>query len=157
MTVIARRIKATPARSASAAWSVMVNLLAPDTSSAARIELDNISGIASSLISDEALKTSPTVVYGSGPRIRFYCLYDEEAVSGENASESALSFVPTDGDWKMSLPCPAEDLDWVQEALKKKSNRITARDLTAVVDDGEGENQQSSKSLRIDTEAFLNL
>ena len=156
MTVIARRIKATPVRSASAAWSVIINVLAPMADSAARLELESINGIASSLISDEALKTSPAVVYGSGPRIRLYCLYDEEAVSGESASESAFSFVPTDGEWKMSLPCPAEDLEWVQEALKKKSSRITARDLTAAVDDGEGENQQSAEALKIDVEAFLN-
>lgn len=156
MTVIARRIKATPARSASSAWSVIVDLLAPKTGSAARIELENIAGIASSLIADEALRSSPVVIYGSGPRVRLYCLYDEEAVSGENASESTLSFVPTEGDWKMSLPCLAEDLNWVQEALKKKSSRITARDLTTAVDDEESTSQPASKTFGIDVEAFLN-
>ena len=74
MTVIARRIKATPARSASSAWSVIVSLLAPKADSAARVELENIAGIAGSLISDEAFRSSPAVVYGSGPRIRLYCL-----------------------------------------------------------------------------------
>jgi len=156
MTVIARRIKATPARSPSSAWSVIVNLLAPKAGSAARVELENIAGIASSLISDEAFRNSPAVVYGSGPRVRLYCLYDEEAISGENASESALSFVPTEGDWKMSLPCLAEDLGWVQEALKKKSSQITARDLATAVDDDECEAQQDAKNLGIDGEAFLN-
>jgi hypothetical protein len=156
MTVIARRIKATPVRSASSAWSVIVNLLAPKAGSAARVELENIAGIASSLISDEAFRSSPAVVYGSGPRVRLYCLYDEEAVSGENASESTLSFVPTEGDWKISLPCLAEDLNWVQEALKKKSSRITVRDLTVAVDDGESESQPTSKTLGIDVGAFLN-
>ncbi len=156
MTIVARRIKATPARSASSAWSLIVNLLAPTTNGAARKELESVMGIASSLISDEAFKDSPAVIYGNGPRVRLYCLYDEEAVSGEYASESVLAFVPTEGDWKMSLPCPADDLNWVQEALAKKTSRVTARDLTTGVNDEESEASQSAKSLAIDVEAFLN-
>jgi hypothetical protein len=157
MTVVARRIKATPERSASSAWSVIVNLLAPATNSTARSELESVAGIASSLISDEAFKDSPAVVYGNGPRVRLYCLYDEEAISGENVSESAFSFLPTEGDWKISLPCPADDLNWVQGALAKTTSRVTARDLTASVgNDEEGEASQSAQSLTIDVEAFLN-
>src|SRR5262245_32139944 len=121
MTVIARRVIATPARPASAAWTVIVNIIAPDESSDARKELESISGIASDLIADEALK-SAAVVYGAGPRVRVYCLYNEDAIAGDGASESSLAFDPTNGDWRMSLPCPAEDLDWVNEALKTKSN-----------------------------------
>src|SRR4030042_4651426 len=128
MTTISRKIIAIPARSASEAWKVIVNLIAPQTDSDAQRELLETTGIASSLITDEAMKNAPIVVYGVGPRIRIYCLYNEDAITGENASEETLPFSPTEGDWKMSLPCPAEDLDWVQRALKKRSGRITARD-----------------------------
>ncbi len=45
----------------------------------------------------------------------------------EGASEEALAWCPTDGDWQMSIPCPPEDLPWVQEALARHTVRITAR------------------------------
>lgn len=157
MTVVVRRIIATPARSASTAWATIVDLLAPDQDSDARKELESVAGVASSLISDEAFKNAPSVVYGSGPRVRIYCLYDEESITGDNASESALAFVPTNGDWRMSLPCPTDDLDWVQNTLKKLSSRITARDVNDAVADENSKSQSSSTSLEIDREAFLNL
>jgi hypothetical protein len=46
MTVIARRIIATPVRSASEAWAAIVNILAPQSGSKARQELLAIEGIA---------------------------------------------------------------------------------------------------------------
>ena len=86
------------------------------------------------------------VVYGSGPRVRLYCLYGDKAISGDGASESALAFNPTEGDWRMSLPCRADDLDWVRDALKRKSSRITARDLDESIesDDDSAERKASS-------------
>lgn len=157
MTVVARRIVATPARPSSEAWAVMVDLLAPDKNSDARRELESVSGIASNLIADEAFERAAGVVYGSGPRVRLYCLYGDKAISGDGASESALAFIPTEGDWRMSLPCPAEDLDWVRDALKKKSSRITARDVDEDIEsDGDSEERKASSSFEIDREAFFN-
>jgi hypothetical protein len=156
MTVIARRIVATPARSASEAWALMINLLAASEDSVARTELQNIAGIASNLIADEALERAAAVVYGSGPRLRLYCLYGEEAISGDRASESALAFNPTEGDWRMSLPCPAEDLDWVREALKAKSSRVTARDVNdEIQEDGDSDERKTSAGFEVDREAFF--
>ena len=63
MSVVARRIRATPERSASETWQVIVDLLAPDDGSA-RVELMSIEGIASSIISTESPKDSPIVVQG---------------------------------------------------------------------------------------------
>src|SRR6266536_2943872 len=127
-TVVARRVAATPARSAADAWRVIVSLVAP-AGSEARQELDRVGGVAMSLIADEAMRDSPIEVVGVGPRLRIYCLYDTEAILGEGASEGPLAICPTDGSWLMSLPCPKEDLDWVQEALSRVSTRVTARDL----------------------------
>lgn len=156
-SVIARRIIATPERHASEAWSVMVKLLAPDTGSDAHKELSSVAGIVASLISDEAFKNAPAVMRGKGPRIRLYCLHDEEAISGDNASEAALATVPTEDDWKLSLPCPIDDLSWVQAALKQKSTRITARDLSEPVTDDEEESKSdsASNSIAINREAFF--
>jgi hypothetical protein len=157
MTVVARRIVAAPARSASEAWAVMVDLLAPDKSSDARKELESVSGIASNLIADEAFESAAGVVYGSGPRVRLYCLYGDAAISGDRASESALAFNPTEGNWRLSLPCPAEDLNWVRDDLKKKSSRITARDMDEdIEEDGDSDQRKTSSVFKIDREAFFN-
>jgi hypothetical protein len=52
-----------------------------------------------------------------------------DAIEGSDANEDALGFDPLNGDWRVSLPCLADDLGWVQGALKKHSERITARAL----------------------------
>ncbi|MBI2842121.1 MAG: hypothetical protein HYX78_01845 [Armatimonadetes bacterium] len=135
MTVIARRVISSPVRSAADTWAAIADLLAPASANNARDELSGVAGIASSLIASEAMKEAPIVLWGSGPRVRIYCLYGEDAVSGEDASESALPFCPTDGDWHMSLPCPTEDLQWVQAALTRRSVRVSARDLAEAVPD----------------------
>ncbi len=157
-SVVARRIIATPARHASGAWAKMVDLLAPDQKSSARKELESVAGIASSLISEEAFKDAPAVVRGKGPRVRLYCLYNDDAISGEDASEAALATVPTEEEWKLSLPCPADDLEWVQVALKNKSTRITARDLSEPVTDEDEDSQRGNspaKAVTINRKEFF--
>ena len=155
MTVVARRIIATPVRSASEAWAVIVGLLAPQSGSEAHQELLAVGGIACSLITDETFKDAPAVVYGSGPRVRLYCLYDDEAYTGENASEAPLMFDVTAGEWQMSLPCHADDLNWVQEALKKRSTHVTARDMTAAVEAEQTVTDNAANNVVVNREAFL--
>ena len=155
MTVVVRRIIATPVRSASETWAFIVGLLVPQPGSKAHQELLAVGGVACSLITDEALKDAPAVVYGSGPCVRIYCLYDDEASIGENASEAPLTFDATAGDWRMSLPCHADDLDWVQETLEKQSTRVTARDMTAVVESEQPVTDNAAKQLVVNREAFL--
>lgn len=154
MTVIARRVISDPERLATTTWNIIVDLLVPEEDDLARVELLSVAGIACSLISSEAMKDSPIVVYGSGPRVRIYCLYGEDAITGEDANEAKLVSSPVNGDWYMSLPCPESELDWVQQALSKKSTRITVRDLnTAVVDDTDESANKSSTE--INREAFF--
>ena len=155
MTVIARRIISVPERTATVAWQVISRLLAPDASSVAAQELASISGIACSLITREAM-TSPIVLYGSGPRVRIYCLYNEAAVEGDEASESTLPFDGTAGDWKLSLPCPEEDLAWVQGALAAKSKRVSARNMESNVEDDDASSARAEGSgSEVDLEAFF--
>jgi hypothetical protein len=151
ISVVARRIIATPARHASEAWTIMVDLIAPDQNSDARKELDSVAGIAKSLIAEEAFKDAPAVVRGKGPRVRLYCLYGDDAISGEYANETTLATVPTEEGWKLSLPCPTNDLTWVQAALKNKSTRITARDLSEPVTDEDEDSQQGNASAKVIT------
>jgi hypothetical protein len=158
MTVVARTFCSIPKRSALETWAAIVALLAPKAGSEARRELESVVGIASSLITRESMN-SPIVVYGCGPRVRIYCVYNEDAITGDAASENKLAFDATDGDWHMSLPCPADDLDWIVGALAKKTKRITARDQDAEVESGES--SQAAKgagtggAAGIDMEAFL--
>jgi hypothetical protein len=154
MTVVSRTIRSIPHRSASETWSFIVDLLAPSAGSA-RTELESIAGTASSLITEETMTNAPIVVYGAGPRVRIYCLYNDDAIEGDKASESTLSFVPTDGDWHMSIPSPQPDLSWLQKALAAKSKRITARNHETNVE--ESASEPDTKSLTLDKEAFLRL
>lgn len=156
MTVIARRIISIPVRSASESWGMIVDLLAAQTEAEIRKELLGICGVVSSLIADEAMKDAPIVVYGSGPRVRIYCLYGEDAITGENANEAAFPSFPTEGDWRLSLPCPSEDLEWIQNVLKKKSSRITARNMTTEMEIEKSPNEQANQAL-INKEAFFRL
>ena len=89
-----------------------------------------VAGVAASLIADQAPKSAPIVATCDGPRTRIYCLFDEDAIDGDDANEEVLGFEPLKGDWGVSLPCPKEQLGWVQTALKKHSSRIIARDLS---------------------------
>ena len=68
-------------------------LLASDESSDAHVELMSVSGIASSLISSDAMKDAAVVCTGSGPRVRVYGLYGEDAITGEDANEATLQFL----------------------------------------------------------------
>ena len=56
----------------------------------------------------------------------------------------------------MSLPCPADDLSWVKNAIKSKSKRVTARDMETVLDSDEEESaKKSATETIVDLEAFF--
>ncbi|HMO87454.1 MAG TPA: hypothetical protein PKC18_21285 [Lacipirellulaceae bacterium] len=155
MSVIARRVRATPERGAVDAWQVIVELIAPDEGDARR-ELLSIEGIAASTISTESPKDAPMVVRGKGPRVRIYCLFNDEAVSGDDANESALAQCPTEGEWSMSLPADSDDVAWVRDALAKKSKRVTVRDKSEdMSDDEDGAAERTATEAGINMEAFL--
>lgn len=129
MTTVARRtFRSNPQRDALQTWIAIVDLLTQGRSGDSRTELLAIGGVAASIIAEQAPKDAAIVVTCDGPRTRIYCLYDDEAIEGSDANEDVLGFDPLKGDWRMSLPCPADDLGWVLGALKKHSTRITARD-----------------------------
>lgn len=158
MTVIARTLVSIPERSAAATWTMICALLS-NKGSAARGELESIMGIACALIASEAM-TSAIVTSGVGARVRIYCLYGEDAIAGDDVNEAALPHDPTDGDWKVSLPCRAEDLDWVRSSLKAKSSRITARDMaetTGDADESQAAGKDKGSLTSIDLEKFLKL
>ncbi len=154
-TVASRTFKSTPERDAGQTWTAIVDLLTQGKSGDARTELLAVAGIAASVIADQAPKDVAITVTCQGPRTRIYCIYDEDAIEGSDANEERLGFDPLNGDWRISLPCLKDDLSWVQNALKKHSTRITARDLETSVPDADDTTASKSQSLVFDVKGFL--
>jgi hypothetical protein len=153
-TVTSRVIRSSPHRDTIQTWTLIVELLTQGKEGAVKSELMSVAGVAGSIIAEQAPKDAAIVVTCDGPRTRIYCLYDEDAIDGADAKEDPLGCDPLRGEWSISLPCPADDLDWVQRALKAKSTRITARDQAVTL--GESEKATtSSQGLSLNVEAFL--
>jgi hypothetical protein len=157
-TVIARRVTATPIRTSSEVWDVIRRLLSPDSKSHAGAMLKRAGGVACSAIASEVLKQDAIVVYGTGPRIRVYCLYDDDALSGEDASEGELPKTPTEGDWRLSLPVLDEDFEWSARAVEACAPHISVRRAgEEVPDESESDSspQENRAGLRINLDRFL--
>jgi hypothetical protein len=154
-TVASRTFKSTPERDASRTWTAIVDLLTQGKAGDARTELLAVTGVAASVIADQAPKDAAITATCDGPRTRIYCLYDDDAIDGSGANEDSLGFDPLKGDWRVSLPCLADDLAWVQAALKKHSTRITARDLDAAVSSADESATTKSQTLIFDPQGFL--
>ncbi len=152
-TVVSRTFRSSPHRDALQTWDAIVELLTQGKETAARKELNAVAGVAASLISDQAPKGAPIVATCEGPRTRIYCLFDEDAIDGSDASEDPLGFEPLKGEWAISLPCPKEQLSWVQSALKKHSSRISARDQEQGI--ATEEKATASQALSLDLGGFL--
>jgi hypothetical protein len=154
-TVASRTFRSTPHRDAMQTWLAIVDLLTRVQSGAARAELLSVAGVAASVIADQGPKDAAIVTTCDGPRTRLYCVYDDDAIDGSDANEDPLGFDPLNGDWQLSLPCLADDLSWVQAALKKHSERITARDLDERVTKAADEQAAQVGALVFNPKGFL--
>lgn len=154
-TIVSRRFRSTPERDAASTWTAIVDLLTRGKKTEAYQELLSVTGIAASLITDLAPKDDAITVVCDGPRTRIYCIYDEDAIDGSGANEDALGFDPLNGNWRVSLPCQADDLNWVQAALKEKSSRVTARSLEDEVPAADKQGATASAPLVLDPKGFL--
>ncbi len=153
-TVVARRVASTPVRTATETWAKIVELVASDPDGPARKELALAAGVACSSIASEATKDAAIVVWGGGPRVRVYCLFDEDAITQEDANEDQLPKSPTEGDWKMSIPCLPEDVAWSKAKLASATSRITVRAMDEDVADGEPKAAAAS-SMSINSAEFM--
>jgi len=129
MTVLARRIASVPRRTSVQTWQVISELLAP-AGTPARATLDAATGPAAMLIAEEVTGDAPIILSGTGPQLRLYTLHGEAAMEADLDQEASFPFVPTHGDWALSLPASPEDLDTVRAALAAISPRISVRDST---------------------------
>jgi hypothetical protein len=153
-TIVKRTVRSSPFRDANETWSLMIELLTQGKDSDARQALRDIAGLACCIITDQALKDAPLIATCDGPRTRIYCLYDEDSIDSSSANEDKLGFEPLKGDWHISLPCVADELNWVQAALKKHGNRIAARNLTSGIAE-DASTLVKSAALTLDVEQFL--
>jgi len=133
---------------------MIVDLLTRGSVGPARTELLAVAGVASSIITDQFPKDAPIVVTCDGPRTRIRCTYDEDAIDGTSASEDALGFDPLAGEWNLSFPCGADDLPWVQAALKSHPH-ISARGLDDKVEKASMDSDGKVQPLEIDVGRFL--
>lgn len=61
-----------------------------------------------------------------------------------------------EGEWFISLPCPKDDLAWVERALKAKSTRITARDMASKLgSDSTEDSKKAAADFSFDASEFL--
>lgn len=122
MSVISRKFAACPARTAGQTWDVIVNIIT-NGEEKAKEDLNSISGIVASIISDETPKSNAIIVIGTGSRLRIYCLYGDDAISDE-ANEAALTWKLFEAEWEIHFPVEEVDLEWVTKLLKEKGSRF---------------------------------
>lgn len=154
-TVVGRTFRSIPHRNASLTWDSIVNLLTQGKQNDNREELMAVAGIAASLIADQNPKDAPIIITCEGTRTRIYCTYDEDAIDGADSNEDSLAYDPLKGEWRVSLPCHSDDVDWVSNALKKHSSRIEARDTKNGFKESEEQSATASNALILDMKGFL--
>jgi len=157
-TVSARRVASLPERSALATWDKIIDILAPDSSDPARVELTKVGGVAAMLIAAESPKDSPIVLYGGGVRARVYGVFGDDAIAREGLNEQSLGSSGTGEGWKLSLPCSLDDLTWVRRKLKSLSARVKARAGGEDVEDEEAPDKAAggaAASVFVDRSEFL--
>jgi hypothetical protein len=158
MSIVARKFNASPARLSSETWTAIATLVC-DSDETAFSEFTAVMGIGSSILNDQLLEANPLVVVSKGPRLRIYCLYGEDAISGEDAKEESLSWKPTEEEWHVFVPCAADELKEVKKALKSKSTKFSAYDVDVGLPDDAKEQIATSDSAKasIDFAAFKKL
>ncbi len=158
MSIVARKFNASPARLASATWNAIATLIC-DSDEKALAEFAAATGIGSSLLNDQLFESYPMVVVSKGPRLRIYCLYGEDAISGEDANEESLSWKPTEEEWHAFLPCTADELKEIKKALKLKSGKFSAYDVDVGLPEDATEQAENSNLAKasIDFAAFKKL
>ncbi|MDZ7865996.1 hypothetical protein [Acidovorax sp.] len=156
MSTVRRDFRSVPSRDAAETWSAIVDLITASSPNAeARKELLSIAGIVASVITDQVPQSSPIVVTCDGPRTRIYCLYDDDALDDSASNEAKLGFDATKGDWKVSVAVAAEDLSWVQAALKKQTNRVVARDAADGIEVDADKKSARASAVALDWQGFL--
>lgn len=84
-------------------------------------------GVASYIITEKILEEHPVVVRGvSGPRLRVYCVYDDDALDEDKLNEEPLTWSPTadDGSWRVALPVVSGKADVITGLIPEEINHF---------------------------------
>jgi hypothetical protein len=108
-------------------------------------QLSNAAGVMGSIVTDEHPALRAIMIEGVGPQLRIYCRYGMKAVE-EGGAVDSLTWNPTAGDWKMHVPCDAENIEWVKASLSKSSPRIKVFDVAEADRAEEEEKTLTTKS-----------
>jgi hypothetical protein len=157
MSVIARRVAASPARTGTQTWDLIRDLLFSGWS--APPSLTAAAGPAASSIAERVPEASPFVLTGAGPRVRVYCLYGDDAVEGDDANEAPVDLEGDGSDWTLWLPCHADDLAWGETVLVA-TPRVKAYDAAQGLPEEASESRTSpgnTGDFQIDTDLFNDL
>jgi hypothetical protein len=144
MSIISRRFAACPARTASEAWIAIVNVIGAESESV-KTQLLDITGLIASIISEETPASNAITVIGNGPRLRVYCLYNEDAI-GDDANEASLTWKPFESNWEIYFPVEKSDYEWVSKLLKEKNTRFKTYKAGEGIADEEAEEKSKSAS-----------
>lgn len=155
VTVVRRDFRSVPHRDAAGTWTAIVDLLNGSRDAARRQQLLAVTGVVSSVITDQFPRESPIVATCEGPRTRIYCSYDDDALDDSNENETPLGYDALKGDWQVSLPVSAEDLAWVQAALKRHGNRVVAYDKDEGLESARSAQAAPATALALDVEGFM--
>ncbi len=159
MSTVARRFVGSPVRLSSDTWKAISALIC-QTNLTASGEFERVAGVASCILNDGVFAENPVVVKNAGPRLRVYCLYGEDATSGEDKNEDALSWKPTEKEWHVFLPCVADEFDETAKSLKGKSTKFSVYNIDKGVPDDEVASKSDgteAEAISVDWAAFKTL
>lgn len=146
---IRRDIASIPERDAKRTWSAIVNLVTGSNSHDLE-QLDNAAAILGDTIADEHPKTHPLVFQGSGPQLRIYLDYYQEALD-RGTEIDPLSWNPTeDENWSVQVPAEIGDVQWMNDLFAKKADRFTAYDIAKGFGDVKAVKDDGDKAIDID-------
>ena len=143
---IRRDIASIPARSAAETWSAIVALV-KQTDSVDTEQLEAAASIMQTLIAEEHPTAIPIVFSGGGPRLLVYCVYNEDAMACGLAIDP-LPSNPTKGDWRVTAPCEADDVAWMNNTLKSRAGRLSVHSVNDAPDAGQDE--KAADAIQID-------
>ena len=152
---IRRDVASIPARSAKETWRAIADLVTGEDS-IDRQQLAAAASVMESLIADEQCAEVPIVFKGGNPRVLIYCLYDEDALDAGLGIDDLVAN-PTAFDWRVTAPCEADDVDWMNNTLNIRAPRIIvhAADV-APVEDGDEVQNEAGKAFDIDWKGLIN-
>jgi len=157
MSVISRRVISNPERTTIETWEKITNIIC-HSSDKAKKEFVLVSNVVGSLLSEEFMKDYPMTVKGTGAQLRVYCLYGEDAITGEDANEDELSWDIVAGNWTVYLPCSSEELSFYEKSLSSLSDNFKVYDFSEGIDKEDyNSNVNKQADFTIDKEAFNNL